>query len=145
MAKQMSRFEHNPGMMLVISYALTLVVNVLVLYLAQMWFPQYIVLGTVSLTATWALWLSMGKLALLNTLAIPFFTEWEHRRGKTLSSMDWMVGYFLVNFAGLWLVTRYAEVFGLGVTSWMVVAGLALALDFVQGMAMMKLEKWRLS
>ncbi|HCR81464.1 MAG: hypothetical protein UY13_C0002G0156 [Candidatus Pacebacteria bacterium GW2011_GWB1_47_8] len=145
MAKKMSRFEHNPGMMLVISYVTLLITNVIVLYLAQMWFPQYLVLGTMSLTATWALWLSMGKLALINTLAIPFFTEWEHRRGQALSSMDWMAGYFVVNFVGLWLVTRFADIFGLGVTSWVVVAVLALALDFVQGLAMMKLEKWRTS
>ena len=145
MAKQMSKFEHNPGMMLVITFVATLLTNVVVLYLVQSWFPQYPVLGTMSLTATWALWLSMGKLALINTLAIPFFTEWEHRRGKKLTSMDWMAGYFVVNVAGLWLITRYAEVFGLGVTSWLVIAGLALVLDFVQGLVMMKLEKWRTS
>ena len=49
MAKKMSRFEHNPGMMLVISYVTLLITNVIVLYLAQMWFPQYLVLGTMSL------------------------------------------------------------------------------------------------
>lgn len=145
MAKQMAKFEHNPGMMLVISYLTLLVTNVVVLYLAHMWFPKYLVLGTLSLTATWALWLSMGKLALINTLAIPFFSEWEHRRGKILSSMEWMLWYFVVDFVGLWLVTRYARIFGLGVTSWVVVAVLALVLDFVQGMVMMKLEKWRKS
>lgn len=145
MAKKILKFEHNPGMMLVISYAALLVTNLVVLYLAQLWFSQYIVLGTLSLTATWALCLSMGKLALFNTLAIPFFAEWEHRRGRVLSSMDWMVGYFAVNFVGLWLVTRFSAQYGLGVTSWGVIAALALILDFVQGMVMMKLEKWRTS
>jgi hypothetical protein len=78
-------------------------------------------------------------------LTMPFFTEWEHRRGKVLSSAEWSVSYFFVNFIGLWIITRFAEVFGLGVTSWMVVAGLALALDIAQGIVMMKLEKWRTS
>jgi hypothetical protein len=143
MAKQTIKFEHNPGMMLVLTYFALLATNIMVLYLAQMWFPQYIVLGTLSLTAMWALCMSMAKLALINTFAIPFFTEWEHRRGKLLSSMDWMAGYFLVNFLGLWLITRYPVQYGLGVTSWMVIAVLALVLDLVQGMVMMKLEKWR--
>lgn len=145
MAKKTPKFEYNPGMMLVISYALTLVVSVLVLRLASLWFPQHIVLGTISLTAGWALWLSMGALALITTLAIPFFTEWEHRRKKILTPQDWTVGYAVVNFAALWLITRFSNVFGLGVTSWMIVAALALALDFAQGLAMMKLEKWRVS
>lgn len=145
MAKQTMKFEHNPGMMMVISYVALLLSNVVVLHLAATWFPQYIVLGTMSLTRTWAIFMSMGKLALLGTLAMPFFTEWELRRGQALSPIDWTAGYFVVNFVGLWLVTRYAEAYGLGVTSWVVAAALAFALDLVQGMVMMKLEKWRTS
>jgi hypothetical protein len=144
MAKK-TKFAHNPGMLMVHSYLSLLLINVIVLWLAVRWFPQYIILGTMSLTAVWALWLSMGKLALIGMLTMPFFTEWEHRRGKVLSSAEWSVSYFFVNFIGLWIITRFAEVFGLGVTSWMVVAGLALALDIAQGLVMMKMEKWRTS
>ena len=145
MAKKTPRFDKNPGMMMVISYLVMLVANVVVLWFAAQWFPQYIVLGTISLTMTWALWLSMGKLALIDTFAMPFFTEWEARRGRELTPTDWSVGYFLVNFVGLWVITRFADIFGLGVTSWVVVAGLALVLDIVQGAVMMRLENWRTS
>jgi hypothetical protein len=143
MAKKTAKFAHNPGMLLVISYVTLLLVNVLVLWLAASWFPQFIVLGTISLTTTWALWLSMGKLALIGTLLMPFFTEWELRRGKTLTAAEWSIGYFFVNFIGLWTITRFAEVFGLGITSWLVAAVLALVIDFGQGLVMMKMEKWR--
>lgn len=132
-------------MIMVLSYVDVLLANVIVLWLASQFFPQYLVLGNVALTATWALWLSMGALALLGTFAIPFFNEWEARRGKKLTSSDWMIGYFLVNFVGLWLITRFSGVFGLGVISWTVVAGLALGMDILQGMFMMKLEEWRTS
>lgn len=143
MAKKTPRFSKNPGMMMVISYVDLLLVNVIVLWLAASWFPQYIVLGTVALTTTWALWLSMGKLALIDVFTMPFFHEWEKKRGKKLENKDWMIGYFLVNFIGLWIITRFSGVFGLGVTSWVVIAWLALAMDVIQGVVMVKLEKWR--
>lgn len=143
MAKKTPRFSKNPGMMMVISYLDLLIVNVIVLWLATQWFPQYIVLGTISLTAGWALCLSMSKLALIGTFAMPFFNEWEAKKGKKLADKDWMIGYFVINFVGLWLITRMSAVFGLGVTSWTVVAGLAIAMDAAQGFAMMQLEKWR--
>lgn len=142
MAKS-AKLEKNPGMIMVISYAAMAVANGAVLYLAYAFFPSYIVLGNMSLTAMWALCLSIGKLTLVGTFAIPFFNQWEESRGKLLTSQDWMVGYFLINFVTLYLITRYSQVFGFGVTSWAVLALLALVMDMVQGMVMMKLENWR--
>lgn len=132
-------------MMLVISYAVLWLTSTLVLWLATGWFPQDLVLGTATLTATQALWLSMGELALILVLSMPFFAEWEHRRGRILTPAEWSFGSLFVSFAGLWLITRLSNVFGLGVTSWMAVAGLALAVTVAHSMAMMKLEKWRTS
>jgi hypothetical protein len=143
MAKKTARFGHNPGMIMFFSYIILAIANAIVLYFAQRWFPQDIVLGTAHLTEMWAIKLSMGKLALINVFAIPFFREWEERRGKMLGQKERLVGYFLVNFVGLWLISRWANIFGLGVTSWTVVAGLALAMNVVQGAGMIWLEKWR--
>ena len=143
MAKKVLKFAGNTGMMLVFNYLALLAVNWLVLYIAHLWFPQNIVLGNASLSAGWAMCLSMSKLALIGTLAIPFFHQWEINRSKTLSPQDWMMGYFVLNFIGLWLITRFSHIYGLGVTSWVVVALMALVLDMAQGMVMMKLEKWR--
>ncbi|MBI5151300.1 MAG: hypothetical protein HZA34_01870 [Candidatus Pacebacteria bacterium] len=132
-----------PGMMTPISYGLLFAANGLVISLANTWFPQYVVLGTVNISALWAVLLSAGVLALIGTLTMPFFQEYESRRGRMLSDKEWMVGYLVVNFVGVWLVARVSEIFGLGVTSWMVVLGLAAVLDLVQGFVMMGLEKYK--
>jgi hypothetical protein len=140
-----SLLRRNPGIVMVLSYFVVKGVSAAVIYLANMWFPAQVVLGTVSLTMWWAVMLSAGTLALITTLVMPFLSEIEHRRGRLLSPVEMMVIYLVVNFAGLWVITRFAEVFGLGVTSWMVVLALAAVLDFFQGIAMVALEKIRLS
>lgn len=131
-------------MILVITYFILFAVNSLVIYLANLWFPQNVVLGTQSLSPTWALFLSMGVLSLINTFAIPFMNQYEKSRKQPLTPKDWMAAYFVLNFIGLWLVTRAAEQLGLGITSWVIAAILAVILDVSQGIAMMRLEKLRL-
>jgi len=78
MAKKVLKFAGNPGMMLVFNYLALLAVNWLVLYIAHLWFPQNIVLGNASLSAGWAMCLSMSKLALIGTLAIPLAGKVRH-------------------------------------------------------------------
>lgn len=131
-------------MILVITYSILFAVNSLVIYLANLWFPQNVVLGTQSLSPTWALFLSMGVLSLINTFAIPFMNQYEKSRKQPLTPKDWMAAYFVLNFTGLWLVTRAAEQLGLGITSWVIAAILAVIIDVFQGIAMMRLEKLRL-
>jgi hypothetical protein len=133
--------KSNPNMMMVISYVTVTVVSAVVIYLANMLFPDHIVLGTMSISMMWAVMLSAGKLGLITTLAMPFFTEFEIQRKKILSPMEFLIGFFVVNFAGLWFITRFAEIFGLGVSSWMVLIALAAVVDFAQGMAMMVVPK----
>ena len=142
MAKKTIKDFRNPGMFVTITYLNLLLVNVLVLWIAARWFPQYIVLGTLSLTTVWALWLSMGKLALINILIMPFFGGWKHCHNKRLCFIKKPSSCFLINFAGLWAITRFSDVFGLGVTSWKVVACLALVLSLVQSLTKAQLKKW---
>lgn len=130
-------------MILIITYFILFTVNSLVIYLAHLWFPQNVVLGTQSLSPTWALFLSMGVLSLINTFAIPFMNQYEKSRKQPLTPKDWIAAYFVLNFVGLWLVTRAAEQLGLGITSWLVAAILAVIFDVFQGIAMMQLEKLR--
>ena len=52
-----------------------------------------------------------------------------------------MLLYFIVNALGLWFITRFAEQFGIGASSWKVIVVVALLLDMAQGMAMMALQK----
>lgn len=131
-------------MVLVVSYLVLLVSNSVVLFLAHALFPKMVVLGTGSLSVLWAVALSMGALSLLNTFAIPFVRVVENNRKKMFSTAEWMLSYFILNFVGVWLISRAAEQFGLGVSSWVVVLLLALVFDMVQGMVMMQLERMRL-
>lgn len=135
----------NSGMMLVATFFVLFGVNAVVLFLANMVFPTQVVLGTLALSPLWAIVHSMGALALLNTFSIPFVHVYENKRGKMFSPMEWMLAYFVINLAGIWVIARFPDQFGFGVTSWMVVGVLAVALDFLQGLAMMQLAKVKLS
>ena len=142
MAKKNTLAE-NPGLVLVVTYFVLFVINGFVVLLANSLFPQQVVLGTQYITKGWAIIHSMGTLALLGTFAIPFIREYEKSRGKMFSSAEWMVAYFVLNFVGIWLITRLAEQLGLGISSWVVALVLAVVLDVVQGFAMMQVEKLR--
>lgn len=131
------KFPQVSGMTLVISTFILYVANAIVLVLAQMFFPEHIVLGTHALPYYWAVFMSMGKLTLLTTFIMPFVSRYELMRKKIFSPVEWMALYFVVNFVGIWVISRFSEQFGLGVTSWTVVLVLAAVLDFVQGMVMM--------
>lgn len=138
------RFADNPGMMFFISFVIVAILNYLVIWVANMWFPMNVVLGTVSLSAGWAAALFSGTLSLLTVLFLPFMTMWEQRMKRNFAPHEMMLVYLVFNFVSVWLITRKSEVFGVGVTSWLVVLGLALVLDILQGMVMMQVEKWRL-
>ncbi|HAV15179.1 MAG TPA: hypothetical protein DCX25_02525 [Candidatus Pacebacteria bacterium] len=137
--KQTRPILANPGMMLVITYGALFAVNALVVYAANMFFPQYVVLGTATISLALAIVLSMGTLALIDTLAIPFIHEIEKLKKRMLTPMEWMIKYLILNFLGLAVITRFSYQFGLGVSSWYMIAALAIVLDLVQGIAMMEL------
>lgn len=59
------------------------------------------------------------------------------------SSAEWMASYFVLNFVGVWVVARFANQLGFGISSWVVALVLAVVLDVVQGAAMMQVEKLR--
>lgn len=139
-ASHTSLRERNPGMVLFIYYVVISSVSTLVIYLANMFFPEQVVLGTMSISMIWAVALSAGKLGVITTFAHPFLKEWELRQGKPLTPIHMMGYYLVVNFAALWFITRFAEIFGLGVSSWMVLLALAIVLDIVQGIAMTGVE-----
>jgi hypothetical protein len=144
MAKKFS-FSKNPGMVITATFVIMYVVNALVLYVTNMLFPQQVVLGTMTLTPAWAIVLSMSALSVLLTLVVPFVHEAERVMERDLKSAEWMGLYLALNFAGIWLISRFSEQFGLGVSSWMVVLALALVMNVLQAAAMMQFEKFRKS
>jgi uncharacterized membrane protein YvlD (DUF360 family) len=133
----------NPGIVLVISYFIVMVVNAVVIYFANSLMPQQVVLGTYSISHTWAIILSSGALALLTTFLMPFISMYETKMKRLWTPPELMAMYLLINFVAIWLVTRFSEIFGLGVSSWFVVLILAVIMDLLQGMVFMGFEKIR--
>ncbi len=113
----------------------------LMLYVANMFFPDQVVLGTMSLTPMWAIIVSSFVLSAISVLLMPFISWGAKLLEKTMNTPAWIGVYFVVNFILIWLLTRVSEVFGLGVASWMVVAALAIVLDLLQGMVIMGVMK----
>lgn len=133
--------ERNPGMMNVLSFVVVSLVNIVVIYIANMFFPLNVVLGTMSLSSMWALLLSSWMIALITVLAMPFVYEVGHIKKRDLTPIEMLLLYLAINVVGLWLLTRKSEIFGLGVSSFGVVFALAFVLNFVQGIAMMAIDK----
>jgi len=129
--------KSNPNAQLITTFFLLWLVNGLVLYLANVLLPKQLVFGTMSLSYMAALLLSSGVLAWIATITMPLFTEIEIRKKMVLAPQHWLIGYLIINIVALWVVTRFADILGFGVASWMHVVGLAAVLDVVQGMTMM--------
>ncbi|PWU23533.1 hypothetical protein C5B42_02690 [Candidatus Cerribacteria bacterium 'Amazon FNV 2010 28 9'] len=135
--------SQNTGMMFTISFVIVAIVNALVIGLANIYFPKQVVLGTMSLTTLWAIILSASTISLLTLLVMPFLRVYEMNRKKMMSPIELMIAYFFVNVVSLWLVTRVSQVFGLGVSSFIIVLILGFILDMVQGIIMMQVDKMR--
>ncbi|MFZ1721272.1 MAG: hypothetical protein WAU07_02085, partial [Microgenomates group bacterium] len=90
------------GVVLAIMYLAFFAVSSVVVYFANMWFPEAVVMGTNSISPTWAYIHALGTLALLVTFSSPFLHLIEMRRNKDLTSVEWMIAYFVVNAVGLW-------------------------------------------
>jgi hypothetical protein len=131
------------GIMLPITFFVLFAVNSLVLYLANMFFPSHIVLGNQTVSYGWAFIHSMATLAILNVFLIPLVRVYENKIDKMITSLCWMKIYFVTNFVGLWILARFANQLGMGLSSWVVALFLALALDIVQGITMMWLGKFK--
>lgn len=140
LSKEKVQAKHS--LMVIYSFFTLFLVNVLVVYLANFFFPAYVVLGTGTISYWWAVCHSMGKLALIGVAAMLLVTYYEWYRGKNFSPKEWMATYLVVNFVGLWAIARFATNLGLGLSSWVVALFLAAILDWVQGLAMMALGKY---
>ena len=136
--------QAKQGVMIVLSYIVLFICNVLVIYLANLLFPTKIVLGTFALTPFWSLMLAGTKLSLIGLLVMLLVPYKEWKTKKDFAPMDWMKLYFVVNTLSVYLITRYAEIYGFGVSSWVVVLALAVFMDIVQGIAMMQLSKLKI-
>lgn len=132
---------YQTGIELPISFGVMFLVNIVGIYLANLYYPKMVVVGTFGLTSVEALLLSAGVLAAINALLIPLFHVAENARKKMLTDKEWMLGYAVMNTVVLWLMTRIPTVFGLGISSWIPLVSLALVLNLLQGLGMVAYGK----
>lgn len=137
LSKEKVQAQH--GLMMIYTFITLFIVNNLVLHLANMIFPEQIVLGTASISHWWAMYHSMFKLTVIATFVMPLVTVYEWKNGVVFTPKQWMSTYLVVNFAALWCISRFADNLGLGFSSWFVILLFAGVLDMVQGVAMMAL------
>ncbi len=128
-------------MELVVTQFVIFVVDIGTLYLANNLFPDNVVAGTANISTIEALVLASGALTLIDTFTIPFVREFERIRDRKLTNNQWMILYLLLDFSGVWLVTRFAHLLGVGISAWYVALGLAVVLDLFQGVAVMGIER----
>ena len=122
---------------LMMIFIVFLIGHVAVLYFANRYFPDAIVLGTHFFKPMQALVYSMVVFTLITVGAIPVIEHLSAMYKRSLSNLDWMVLYFLVNAGALWLIGRFAEQLGMGLRSYMVAFVLAAVMDVVQGFLVM--------
>jgi hypothetical protein len=121
---------------LLMLYVVMFIVNSVVVLVANTLFPNLVVLGTHLYSPLQALLQSMAVFSLIVVAASPIIESMAGSMRMKLSFEHWMVLYFFINAAGLWITARFAEMLGLGIASFMTVLALALVLDIAQGAAM---------
>jgi hypothetical protein len=95
--------------------------------------PNYIVLGTNIITPFSASFNSMFVLTLLAVGALPLLELFQDYQKEAFGTSFWIMIYFVINSAGFWIISRFAEFLGLGLSSWPVAVILGLVMSFVQG------------
>ncbi len=115
-------------------YVLFIIINSLVVYLAHSIFPQSVVLGTHLLSPMIALLQSMLVFTLIIVGSMPIIEVVTKLAQFRVSEKNWVIIYYLVNVVGLWTTARFAELLGLGISSWIVAALLGLVLSLLQSL-----------
>lgn len=139
--KQKPNLINSSGLILPLSFFTLLATNFVVLYFANLLFPREVVLGTYFLSSGWAIFHSMILLTLVDTFIIPVVHYHESVRGSMYSSKEWMLLYFVLNSLAVWVIARFANNLGFGISAWWVALFLGAAFDWLQGLAMMALGK----
>lgn len=132
------------GINFILTFVIMMIVNVVVLMLANLVAPNHVVLGTYSITPWWATYHSMFKLSVVTTLFMPLVTFYEWKNKTVFSPKQWLMTYFVVNLVMIWEIARFAENLGFGVSSFLVVVILAAVFNLAQGSAMMFSGKYML-
>lgn len=134
-AAAMSSSMMMSAQQLSVMYVAFFIINSIVIWLANRWYPNAVVLGTHIHSPLMGLVYSMVVFTLLVVGAVPVIEYVTAQMKWRLSNRDWMMLYFVVNLVALWVVARFAEQLGMGLSSWVVVAVLSVIINLAQGMA----------
>lgn len=96
-------------------------------------FAESVVLGTNTISPLTALVNSMFVQTLFAIGAVPLLELLQDVQHKNFGTTSWMLFFFGVNTIGLWIISRFAEQLGLGLSSWVTAAILGILFSFVQG------------
>lgn len=135
-----SSVEQISGQQLGLLYLAMLVANAIIIYLGNIFFPTRVVIGTFSITPFWAILHSAGTLALINSGTVPTLECWMEKYGFIEKNKRAII-YLLANFVGLWLISRFSQEIGLGLSSWFITLVLALASTIVEKFALKTIPK----
>lgn len=119
-----------------VMFVLTVAFAIITVFLANVFLPKQVVLGNNIFSPGAALIYSAITYGLLSVGAVPV-VEWLSEKKETrLTENKWMLVWLVVNFFAFWIVARFAELLGMGISSWRVVAVLALIMDVLQASIM---------
>jgi hypothetical protein len=116
-------------------------IHAVVIYTANMFFPEVVVLGTHMIPALMGLLYSSVVLTMVVVAMMPLIEFVTQAVSVKLQDWHWMGLYLVINGVALWSVARLPEMLGLGLGSWMVVAAMAVVINFLQGLAVKAIMK----
>jgi len=137
----MKAMSHLNFMQLVRLFGIWFFAQSVVLAAATYFFSASVVLGTNTISPFSALLYSMFVQTLIAIGAVPLLELLQDFQQKNLGTTSWMLFYFGVNTIGIWLISRFAEQLGLGLSSWIVAAVLGLVFSLVQGFFAIRMGK----
>lgn len=117
-----------------------MIVNSVILFAAHLLLPQQIVLGTYQISSLLGLVQSMLFFSLWAVVTVPVIELMAQFMHLKLADIHWIIATFFINFVGLWVVARLADMLGLGISSWIIVAVLSILFDLGQGVAIRMLR-----
>ena len=98
-------------------WATIFLANALLIYVASLLYPAYIVLGNDSLSPWAATVVTSLILTLILAIAYPLVKSMKLKKDKDLIST---IFYIAINIVGVWLLARGAIYTGFGITSYLV-------------------------
>lgn len=108
-------------------------VDLIILLSTAVMIPTLLVLGNNLVTPLMALILASFLLSFFVVSTVPIMELIVSRFEYEFTSRDWMAIFVAINVFFLWLLARFAQVVGMGISSWMVALVIGIVLSLIQG------------